>query len=215
MSCSSPGRRQRRGILGGSFDPVHIGHLIMAQDALEKFDLQAVCFIPCALPPHKRSAVLAPAQHRLAMLEEALRGDPRFSVSTVEIERGTVSYTIDTIHELRRCHPHVDWFFIIGGDTLLQLHTWKEIGELLNLCRFVTVMRPGYDTDILTAENMRLPPETVRESKKRLITGHGVEVSSTEIRRRRAGGLSVKYLVPHPVESYINEHKLYEGRKKE
>jgi len=211
MGEFDPARLKRVGLLGGSFNPVHIGHLVMARDALERCGLEQVCFLPCAEPPHKRRGSLAPATHRLNMVKAALEGEPRFSWSAIEMERGAVSYTVDTLRELRRRYPGVRWYFIIGGDTLLQLHTWKEIGELLESCTFIPVVRPGFDMDDMTAERMKLPEAWGEALLKRQVAGHGLGVSSTEIRRRRARGLAVTWLVPAAVEHYMGTHGLYQG----
>jgi nicotinate-nucleotide adenylyltransferase len=116
----------RLGILGGTFNPVHIGHLVMAQDALEEFELDEILFVPCSTPAHKDAATLVAAPHRLAMLEHALEADPRFAVSTVELDRGGVSYSIDTVRSVKGQYPEAELFFVIGGDSLLEIHSWKS-----------------------------------------------------------------------------------------
>jgi len=148
---------QKLGILGGTFNPVHHGHLILAQDALEHFGLDRVLFIPSAQPPHKRSEKLATAEHRLAMLRAAIGDDPCFEVSTIELERQGPSYTIETIKALRATRPEAMLHFIIGTDSLLELHQWYQIGELLGLCEFVTMLRPGFPVEHLTEERLNLP----------------------------------------------------------
>ena len=122
---------------------MHLGHLVIAQDALEHFEMSKIMFVPCACPPHKSSSDLAPAGHRLAMLEGALEGDLHFEVSDIEIQRGGLSYTIDTIRTLKELNPGVELCFIIGADSLVELHIWKDIESLLQLCRIVTIARPG------------------------------------------------------------------------
>ena len=189
--------RSRIGVLGGTFNPVHIGHLILAQDALEKFGLDQVLFVPCANPPHKRPRRLAPAKHRLAMLKAALKGDSRFAVSTVEIDRGGVSYSIDTIRQLRRAKPKARFYFIIGADTLPELRTWRSIRKISGLCTFVAMGRPGY------------AGRATRGFRARPFPGHLIDISSSEIRQRVSEGKSIRHLVPAAVERYISHHGLY------
>ncbi|MDZ4198112.1 MAG: nicotinate-nucleotide adenylyltransferase [Kiritimatiellia bacterium] len=201
--------KQRIGILGGTFDPVHLGHLVLAQDALEKFNLDSVWFIPCREPSHKPDGPWASAEDRLAMLEAAIEGDPRFEVSRIELDRPGVSYTIDTIHALREWKPHVEWVFILGADTLPVLHTWKSINDLLSLCEFVTMDRPGFAMDSIHPDDLHLPAAHAETLLARRAVGHRIEVSSTEIRMRLAEGLEIRYLVPDAVNMYIAEHRLY------
>ena len=197
------------GILGGTFNPVHIGHMVLAQDALERLELAQVLFVPCRLPPHKDASRLLAAERRLAMLELALEGDLRFAVLDTEIRRDGISYSVDTVREIRRLHPESDISFIIGMDTLMELHLWKDIDELFELCRFVPFRRPGIDTAVVTEESLKLKPPWPERLLSSVKTGHTVDVSSTDIRRRVAEGLSIRYLVPPPVEMYIQEHHLY------
>jgi len=197
------------GILGGTFNPVHLGHLVLAQDALERFGLDGVLFIPCARPPHKPAPALADGAHRLALLRLAVAGDPRFEVSALELERGGPSYTIETVRRLRAERPASRLFFILGADSLLELHQWRAIGELLALCEFVTMRRPGVPAARLGAARLRLPPPWPARLRANLFTGHAVDISSTEIRRRLAERRSIRYLVPDAVGRYLAEQGLY------
>ena len=190
---------KRIGILGGTFNPVHKGHLRLAQDALKRFELDRVFVIPCAMPPHKRPDRLAPAKHRLAMLKAAVMGDRRLTVSEIEIKRGGLSYSIDTVRRLKKLHPKAEVYFIIGGDSINELNSWKQIGELRKLCTFVATGRPGFRVR---------GPSTVTMFK-----GRPVDVSSSEIRERVAEGKSIRRLVPAPVGRYIAERCLYQAKE--
>lgn len=202
-------RKTRIGILGGTFNPVHSGHLLLAQNALERLELSTVMFIPCANPPHKAATRLASAEHRMAMLELATEHDLSFEVNDLEIRRGGLSYTIDTVRELKKIHPSAEFFFIIGADSLLELHTWKDITDLLKICRFVTFNRPGVDTASIGSNAIRLDPPWPAMLLKDVLTGQLLDISSSDIRYRVAEGMSIRYLVPQAVEMYIAEHNLY------
>lgn len=197
------------GILGGTFNPVHIGHLILAQSALETFDLSKVLFVPCALPPHKGATTLAAARHRLAMVESAIEGDLRFEVSGLEIQRGGVSYAIDTVRQLHRLYPKAKLHFIIGSDTLPELHLWKSVNDLLKLCTFITFGRPGRNTGPYRPVELQLPAPWAEQLLRNYSALRLVDVSSSDIRYRMAEGMSIRYLVPPAVEMYIAEHHLY------
>lgn len=199
----------RLGLFGGSFNPVHLGHLVVAQDAMELFELSRVLFIPCARPPHKPATELASAEHRLAMLEAALEGDWRFEACDIELRRGGTSWSIETARELRRLYPSAELVFIIGADSLPELHLWREVDALLALCRFVTVVRPGTDLEALNRLDLNLPPPWSRRLLEQVRVGHQIGISSTDVRCRVAEGLSIRYLVHPAVEMYIAEHHLY------
>jgi len=201
--------KTRIGILGGSFNPVHLGHLILAQDALETFDLATVLFVPCDQPPHKPVAGLVSAEHRVAMLETALTGSLPFEVCDLEIRRGGTTYSIDTVRSLIKRYPEDELVFIVGSDTLPELHLWKDARNLLRLCRFVTLARPGFDLKAMTEKNLTLEPDLARILLANMAIGHQVDISSSDIRHRVAEGMSIRYLVPDAVDMYIAEHRLY------
>lgn len=197
------------GVFGGSFNPVHHGHLILAQDVLETFELESVIFVPCGRPAHKHPADLADAEHRLAMLEPIADLDPRFAVSDREIRREGISYTIDTLEALSRKHGGQRLCFIVGSDTLPELHTWRRIDDLLASFSIVSLVRPGYSHDELKGMPFHLGSERKEQLLENLVLGHRVDISSSDIRMRIAEGMSISYLVPPHVEMYIAEHGLY------
>ncbi|MGE5308318.1 MAG: nicotinate-nucleotide adenylyltransferase [Deltaproteobacteria bacterium] len=184
------------GILGGTFNPVHIGHLILAEEAREKLGLDRVIFVPTYLPPHKRAGEIAPAQDRLAMVKLAIRKNRFFSASDIEIRREGKSYTIDTVREFRKRFPRYKLFFIIGSDLLSYLNEWKDLKSVTKLVTFVAATRPGYPL-------ARIPRYI------RTVSIRAVDVSAFEIRRCIHEGKSFSYLVPDPVYDYIKKHRLY------
>lgn len=200
-------QRARIGILGGTFNPVHLGHLLIAQDALEAAGLSCVRFIPSATPPHKQVDRLAPAAKRLAMLKLATSDNDRFTVDDREIKRGGKSYSVDTILELQRQEPKAEFYFIIGADSLQQLHTWRKIDTLIEACSFIAVTRPGFDG--AGAACTKLSPAAQRKLRLRFLQRHACDIASRDIRARIAHGQSVRYLVPEAVFRYIQRHSLY------
>lgn len=201
--------KQRIGILGGTFNPVHLGHLILAQGAFEAFDLTKVIFVPSAEPPHKRSAATVDAAHRMAMVELAVEDSLFFEVSDIEIQRSGRSYAIDTVRGLLDLYPAADLFFIIGTDTLKELRGWKDIYSLLPLCNFVSFSRPQHDAATINADQLGLNPPWPERLLANVVRGRQIEISSSNIRYRIAEELSIHYLVPPQVEMYITEHSLY------
>ena len=199
---------ERIGVFGGSFDPVHIGHLIIAQDAIEQLELDRLIFVPAAIPPHKLTHKLVEGRHRFEMLELATANNLRFEVSDLELARGGVSYTFDTIQHLQTEHPGAELFFIIGLDSLVELHLWRNIDELLEICTVVPFGRGGEDPERV-AEKSQLSKVWKTRLLDRLIRIHEVDVSASEIRMRIAEGLSIQTLVLPEVEMYIAEHNLY------
>ncbi len=201
--------QQRIGILGGSFNPVHLGHLLLAQSALDSFDLSKVLFMPCHIQPLKDPAMLAAPCHRMAMLEQAVMSNIQFEVLDIEIVRGGSSFAIESVREIRRLYPDAEFFFIIGADTLLKLHRWRDIYALLSMCRFATFSRPEKDVLALREEDLNLDPPWGAKLLETVARGRMLEISSSDIRHRVAEGMSIRYLVPELVEMYITEHHLY------
>jgi nicotinate-nucleotide adenylyltransferase len=188
------------GLLGGSFDPVHFGHLLAAQDAYEQHRLDRLIFVPAAQAPLKPNDVQSSAADRLAMLRAAIAWDRRFEISDVELLRGGVSYTIDSARHFRALYPHDELFWIIGGDQLPKLHLWREIGELAKLVEFIFLERPGFP--------VKAAPD-IPGLRLHRCDGHLLAISSTELRERTRRGLSLDYFVPHKAIVYIRQHDLY------
>ena len=205
----------RLGILGGTFNPVHNGHLLMAHTAASAFGLERVLLVPPSLPPHKELAGGVSAVHRLAMLRLAAAGDPLVTVDTVEIDRGGVSYAIDTVRHLADRDPGCELFFIIGLDSLLELHRWKDVTGFLSLCRVVTVNRPGILGRPLRNDDLNLPEARSQRLLEDVVSHTMCEASSSEIRERIAKRLPIGYLVPESVERYIRDHALYGSSNQE
>jgi nicotinate-nucleotide adenylyltransferase len=214
----------RIGILGGTFNPIHLAHLRSAEEVRETQQLDRVLFVPSATPPHKRGNGLAAAAHRLAMARLATRGNPFFRVSTIEIERRGRSYSVDTLRALRGRAPGAQFFFIMGMDAFREISTWKEYRSLFALCNLIVTSRPAYDdAPLLSALPVAVRREfCYRERTKRLEhrTGNQIifqrisdlDISASTIRHRLHRGLSVRYLVPAAVERYILQHRLYARR---
>jgi nicotinate-nucleotide adenylyltransferase len=199
---------ERIGVFGGSFDPVHMGHLTVAQDAVERLELDRLIFVPAAVPPHKQDRTLAEGRHRLEMLQLATEENPGFEVSDMELRRGGVSYTFDTMKQIQFEHPGAELFFIVGLDSLTILHLWKNVGQLLELCTVVPFARGGEDPARIAGQIQLAEPWKTR-LLERLIRIHEIEISASEIRMRLAEGLSIRYLVPPEVEMYIAEQGVY------
>ncbi|MFQ5861855.1 MAG: nicotinate-nucleotide adenylyltransferase [Candidatus Brocadiales bacterium] len=202
----------RIGILGGTFNPIHIGHLVIAEEVYYRHGLSKVLFIPTGQPPHKSTDDLAEARHRYEMVNLAIRGNDHFEASDVEIARGGKSYTVDTIGViLERYGKNSDPHLIIGMDTIYELPSWKDITRLSTLCRIVVVNRPGSTLNDLSQLIPILGEKKVQEMKRVQVEIPPIGISSTEIRSRLRNGLQIRYLVPREVELYINRHGLYKS----
>lgn len=200
------GRPARLGIMGGTFDPIHIGHLACAEQAREAFELAAVVFIPAGNPVFKKDRAVTPAADRLEMCRLATRSNPAFDVSAIEIERGGDTYTVDTLRQLRAHYPdNVELRFITGADAVASIVAWRESAAIADLARLIAVTRPGY---------------ALSEERRALIEGRGnfavdylevtsLAVSSSDLRRRVAAGASIRYLTMQRVFDYIREKRLY------
>lgn len=200
---------QKIGIMGGSFDPIHYGHLVLAEEVREHFNLDRVIFIPVGKAPHKSSMKMVDPEVRLHMVALAILDNPYFQVSRVEIDSGETSYTLHTLERLKQLYGEDSkLYFITGADTLLDLENWYGVDKVLKLCTFVGATRPGYVEDALIEMAARL--KTKFHADIELIAIPGLSISSTEIRERILKGVTVKYLLPDSVERYILQEGIYE-----
>lgn len=201
---------QRLGLYGGSFDPIHFGHLISARAVAEQFNLEKVILIPAARPPHKGHLKLTSVEHRLAMTRLAVEGDPLFDVSDAETLRPGPSYTIDTIGYFRyQVGPAVELFWIIGADTLPELAQWHRVTDLLAAVRIVAAARPGWRIPDLTQLRSKVGNDAVERLLADCCPTPEIGISSTDIRQRIQSGRSVRYLTPDPVAAYIAANRTY------
>jgi nicotinate-nucleotide adenylyltransferase len=197
------------GILGGTFDPVHYGHLLLAECCRQQRGLDAVWFMPAAVPPHKRDWEPAPADDRIEMLKLAIAGNPAFSVCTYETDRGGVNYTADTLTHIHEEDPSRELFFLMGEDMLLDLPNWKQPERVCQLAIPVVVHRAGMaplDFNCLTAVTT---PRRIEEIRRSQVEMPEIGLSGSEIRRRAVAGESIRYQTPRAVEKYIETHNLY------
>ena len=194
-------------IMGGTFDPIHYGHLMAAEQVRYRFNCDQVLFMPAARSPHKTAVVMSPAKHRLAMTRLAVVSNHRFEVSTLEIDRAGLSYTIDTIKIIKKSYCPQRLYFITGADAVLKITAWKNTAELLKLCYLVAVTRPGYNMENLKQKLTVLPPECLHKIIEVAIPA--MAISSTDIRRRVRVGEPIKYLLPETVEEYIQKQQPY------
>ena len=199
MPFAAAGSATRLGVMGGTFDPIHHGHLVAASEVAAVYGLDEVVFVPTGQPWQKTNRQVAPAEHRYLMTVVATAANPRFTVSRVDIDRGGLTYTIDTLRDLAVQRPGAELFFITGADALAQILSWKDSDELFALAHFVAVTRPGHELD-----GAGLPADRVS-----LMEVPAMAISSTDCRARVAAGQPVWYLVPDGVVQYIAKHSLY------
>lgn len=194
-------------IFGGTFDPVHMGHLALAERVRSDMAVTKVIFVPANKPPHKTSQRVTSGRHRLNMLKEAIKDNPGFEVSEVELLRDGPSYTVDTMRYFAALYPKEQLFFLMGMDSLLELDTWKDVDIILDLCHLLVVTRPGYTLDRGEERFKRLPLKLWERT--RFLTMPGLDIASREIRERIREGKSVRYLIPEGVLKYIEENDIY------
>lgn len=200
------------GIMGGTFNPIHHGHLVTAAEALNQFKLEKVIFIPSGDPPHKDYREEEIAEHRYLMTVIATSSNSNFFVSRIEIDRKGKSYTIDTLKELKKIYGvNTEFFFITGADAILEILTWKKTEEIINLCYMIAATRPGYNLLKLEELKKDLSKRTRNnvDSKILVMEVPALAISSTDIRERIRGSRPIDYLVPEGVSNYILKHGLY------
>lgn len=206
LGLGDPSRRYRLGIMGGTFDPIHLGHLVCAEQARDQFDLDAVVFVPTGRPAWKQDRYVSDVTDRLAMLRIAIAGNDAFDVSRIEADRPGVTYTVDTLQELHDHYPgNVDLFFITGTDAIGQIAAWRDHERIARLASFIAASRPGYDVDEAKRANEASGFDI------NYFEVPALAISSTDLRERVRAGRSVRYLVPKGVEDYIAGHGLYTG----
>lgn len=188
---------RRIGVMGGTFDPIHNGHLVAASEVAAAFKLDEVIFVPTGQPWQKKK--VSESEHRYLMTVIATASNPRFTVSRVDIDRDSHTYTVDTLRDLRMAHPNDELFFITGADAITQILTWKDADELWGLAKFVAVTRPGHD--------LKLPPAPAGAIE--VLEIPALAISSTDVRERARAGAPLWYLVPDGIVQYIAKHKLY------
>ena len=201
---AGPSGRRRVGVMGGTFDPIHHGHLVAASEVQAWFDLDEVVFVPTGQPWQKTGRAVSPAEHRYLMTVIATASNPRFKVSRVDVDRDGPTYTVDTLRDLSAALPDADLYFITGADALADIFTWRHAPELFEMARFVGCTRPGYDMATTTLEAIPADRVTILEIP-------ALAISSTDCRERRLKGEPVWYLVPDGVVQYIAKHDLYRG----
>ncbi|MGZ3524242.1 MAG: nicotinate-nucleotide adenylyltransferase [Thermodesulfobacteriota bacterium] len=212
-------RQSRRvGLFGGTFNPIHLGHLRGAEEIREMFHLEEVTFVPSSIPPHKKTEKVIEASHRLEMVRLAVSGNSNFSVSDVEISRPGKSYSVETIRYFRERHQD-PFFFILGRDAFLEIETWKDFQKLFFLCHFIVMTRPGLQKETPSLPRALAPNFRYALEEKAWVHVSGymlyfkeisfLDISSTKVRKLIEKGSSVKYLIPPEVETYIRKHSLY------
>jgi len=198
----------RLGIFGGSFDPVHYGHLLLAEICREQHRLDRVWFLPAATPPHKRSQQMAPDKQRTEMLALAIAGNEAFDISSIEIDRGGVNYTADTLEQIAAAQPGAELFFLMGGDSLRDLATWRDPQRICAAATPVVMRRPGIEPDFSTLQPF-VSAGRLAEISAHMVDAPLIEISSSNIRENVAQDRSIRYRTPRSVERFIATHELY------
>lgn len=202
--------RERIGIIGGTFDPVHYAHLAIAEEVYHALKLARILFVPAGQPPHKPEQRITSVEHRVAMLEQAIATNPHFALSLVDVQRTGPSYTVETLRFLRHeWGSRTEFYFVIGGDSLKDLPDWYDPAGILAQATIVALMRPGY-TDVTTERELLIARLPGLQQRLIMLEGPLMELSSTELRQRVAKGRPIKYQTPEVVEQYIFRHHLYQ-----
>ncbi|HUS88007.1 MAG TPA: nicotinate-nucleotide adenylyltransferase [Desulfosporosinus sp.] len=207
LKRKAPLEKPRLGIMGGTFDPIHYGHLVAAEMARNKFNLSKVLFIPSGKPPHKIRRDVSAANLRYEMVELAIQDNPAFAISALELERKGPSYTVDTLRVLRRTWPEHELYFITGTDALLEIFSWREAEEILTMIQFIGAARPGFDASDFLLKVQQEHSET--QGRIHYLEVPALAISSTDIRSRVRHGQPIRYLLPEPVRLFIQQHGLY------
>ncbi|MFD6196638.1 nicotinate-nucleotide adenylyltransferase [Mycobacteriaceae bacterium NPDC060252] len=204
LHASGSSQRRRVGVMGGTFDPIHNGHLVAASEVAGRFELDEVIFVPTGEPWQKQGRKVSPAEHRYLMTVIATASNPRFTVSRADIDRGGATYTVDTLIDLRDAHPDADLYFITGADALASILSWENWEQLFTLAKFIGVSRPGYELSSDHIAHAELPPDGLS-----LVEVPALAVSSTDCRIRAGQARPIWYLVPDGVVQYVAKHQLY------
>ncbi|MCL1870824.1 MAG: nicotinate-nucleotide adenylyltransferase [Promicromonosporaceae bacterium] len=202
LRSATPARRPRIGVMGGTFDPIHHGHLVAASEVASSYGLDEVVFVPTGKPSFKQDVQVTEAEHRYLMTVIATASNPRFTVSRVDIDRPGLTFTVDTLRDLHAERPDAEFFFITGADAVAQILAWKDAEHLWSMAHFVAVTRPGHNLTI----------EGIPEGAVTTLEVPAMAISSTDCRRRAEAGQPVWYLVPDGVVQYIGKHGLYRGQ---
>ena len=200
----------RLGIMGGTFDPIHYGHLVAAEMARGEFNLNKVLFIPTGTPPHKNRKDISNSELRYEMVERAIQDNPEFDSSALEIERKGLSYTVETLRILRRAWPDHELYFITGTDALREIFSWREAAEILTLTKFIGAARPGFEASDFLLKVQQEHPEA--QGRIHHLEVPALAISSTDIRARVRHGQPIRYLLPEPVRLFIQQQGLYAGK---
>jgi len=197
--------RKRLGVLGGTFDPPHYGHLVLAEAARVQLRLERVLFVPAGQPPHKPGRPITPAHHRVAMVEAAIADNPAFALSRVDLDRAGPHYTVEMLALLRQEYPGAELYFLMGEDSLVEFPTWRDPAGIVRQAHVAVMPRPGYEPDLAALER------AVPGVRERLVwlDAPWLDITASDLRRRVREGLPLRYLVPPPVEVYIREHRPY------
>ena len=195
------------GVIGGTFDPPHYGHLVLAENARVQLRLDRVLFVLAGQPPHKPDRPITPARHRVAMVEAAIADSPVFSLSRVDLDRPGPHYTVEMLALLQREYPEAELFFLIGGDSLAEFLDWRDPAGIVREARLAVMQRSGWEPDLAALER------AVPGLRERLVwlDAPYLDIAASDLRRRVREGLPLRYLVPPPVEAYIHRHRLYEA----
>ena len=204
---TSKKNNEKIGLIGGTFDPVHIGHLFIAQTALEEVGLDRVIFVPAGQPPHKQGLKITDSHDRIQMLREAIKNNSGFELSLCEIETDQISYTYDLLRYFIKNTPAKEIYFIMGADSFMEFRTWYRYQDLLSLGSFIVIKRRGYESEAMIRQWKSFQND--HQAKIYIVDSPTLEISSSDIRKRIGEGKSIRYIVPEPVREYIKNNNIY------